>query len=101
MIEFEKIYNELYQKIFNYCYKRVNNFDSANDITSETFLKVFLNLDKFKWKGIPVINWIYRIAINEVNLYYRSRKYRPTILLETYGEISALLGEGYTKYPQG
>lgn len=86
MSDFEEIYDRHYQRIFNYCYKRIGNFETAKDITAQTFLKVYLNLNKFKFNGVPVISWIYKIATNEVNLFYRTREYVPSLLLDTYGE---------------
>lgn len=83
---FEKIYNQNYQTIFNYCFRRTWDFDRSKDITSEIFLKAFLNIHKFKWIGIPVLSWLYRIATNEINLYYRSQKYTPKLMTESYGK---------------
>ncbi len=73
---FEAVYELHYQTIFNYCYRRTSSFDDSKDITSETFLKAYLNIHKFKWKGITLLSWLYRIASNEINLYYRSQKYK-------------------------
>ena len=83
---FEIIYLQHYKTIFNYCYRRTRNFDASKDITSETFLKAFLKFHTYKWKGIPIINWLYRISTNEINLFYRSKKYNPILLYETYGD---------------
>ncbi|HED06763.1 MAG TPA: RNA polymerase sigma factor [Ignavibacteria bacterium] len=83
---FEKIYNKHYTTIFNYCYRRTGDFDASKDITSETFLKAYLNIHKFIWKGIPIISWLYRITTNEINLYYRSKKYKPKLLNKIYSE---------------
>ena len=77
---FGQVYDEHYGTIFNYCYRRTNDFNSSKDITSETFLKAFINIKKFKWRGVSLIHWLYRIAINEINLHYRSKKYRPSYL---------------------
>lgn len=85
---FGKIYDLHYQAIFNYCYRRISSFDNAKDITSETFLKAYLNIDKFKWKGIPIISWLYKIATNEINLYFRAQKYKPKLQNEIYNNIS-------------
>lgn len=79
---FSLVYDEHYQRIFNYCFKRTKDFDASRDIASETFLKAFLNIDKFVWKGVPIQSWLYRIATNEINLHFRSKKYRPTLLNE-------------------
>lgn len=79
---FCEIYDKHYKRIFNYCFKRTKDFDISKDIVSETFLKAFLNINRFVWKGISIQSWLYRIAINEINLHFRSKKYRPTILSE-------------------
>lgn len=82
--KFSIIYNRSYQPIFNYVLKRTLNFEISRDITSEVFIKAFVNIGRFKWKGISVSNWLYRIATNEINLYFRSKKYKPELLLESY-----------------
>lgn len=79
---FGQVYDAHYATIFNYCFKRTKDFNASKDITAETFLKAFLNIKKFKWKGISLRSWIYRIATNEINLHHRSKKYRPTLLQE-------------------
>jgi len=76
------VYDQYYAAIFNYVYKRTGNFDVSRDITSETFLKAFLNIGKFSWRGISLLHWLYRISTNEINLHYRSGKYRPVLLSE-------------------
>jgi len=82
--KFTIIYNRSYQPIFNYVLRRTLNFEISRDITSEVFMKAFLNIGRFKWKGISVSNWLYRIATNEINQYFRSKKYKPELLLESY-----------------
>jgi len=82
---FSLIYDEHYQRIFNYCFKRTKDFDASKDIVSETFLKAYLNIDRFVWKGVPIQSWLYRIATNEINLHFRSKKYRPSLLNEIDG----------------
>ena len=53
---FGSVYDEHYHTIFNYCYKRTKDFNASKDITSETFLKAFLNIKKFKWKSISLLS---------------------------------------------
>ncbi len=88
---FKLVYDQHYQTIFNYCFRRTANFDDSKDITSETFIKAYLHFGRFKWKGIPILNWLYRIASNEVNQYYRSKKYKPKLLSDTYGVASIFM----------
>lgn len=80
MQDFEVLYNAHYDEIFNYCFRRIGEFETARDVCSQVFIKVLGSHKKFKDRGIPKIHWIYRIATNEINGYFRSKKYRPEYL---------------------
>lgn len=58
-------------------------------MASETFLKAFLHIHKFCWKGISIRTWLYRIATNEIHLYYRRKKYRPERMTELYAHCAS------------
>lgn len=34
-------------------------------------MKALVNIKKFEYQGFPFSSWLYRIAINEVNMHYR------------------------------
>lgn len=72
---FGQIFEEYYPKILAYTLRRVGHVQVAEDITSETFFKSFKSIPRFKWK-VSFSAWIYKIATNEINLYYRSGKYQ-------------------------
>lgn len=78
--KFGIIFDEYYPDIFGYIFRRVGDFDSARDISSETFLKAFLNINTFKWRDVAISSWLYRIAGNEIMQYHRKRKYKPQSL---------------------
>ncbi len=78
--KFSIVFDEYYAVIFGYIFRRVADYDIARDIASETFLKAFLNIGSYKWKGVPVSSWLYRIASNECLLYFRKKKYQPRSL---------------------
>lgn len=64
------------------------DYDAAKDIAAETFLKAYTGIAKFKYRNISVLYWLYRIATNELNKYFNSRKYMPESLSrvqEEYG----------------
>ena len=82
------LFDTYYLPIFNYVFRRIGNYDTAKDVCSETFLKAFLNIGRFQWKGIPISFWLYRIANNEVQQCFRNEKYIPgslDLLIETKG----------------
>lgn len=72
---FEKLYEMYFDKIYSYIYYRTFNHPITEDLTSETFMKVLRSLDRFEWKENGSFSaWIFRIAQNVVNDYYRSKK---------------------------
>lgn len=90
--EFEVLYNRYFDDIYYFVYHRVSGNDIASDITSQVFMKAMHYLKKFKHKGVPFSAWLYRIASNEVNQYYRKTKKHITISIEESG-LKNLLSE--------
>jgi len=85
---FGEIYEAFYKKIFGYVFRRTMDYDAAKDIAAETFFKAYTSIGKFKWRNISILYWLYRIATNELNKYFNSRKYLPESLnriQEEYG----------------
>ena len=77
---FGQVFDLWYKPIFGYILRRTADYDLSKDIAAETFLKAFLKINSFRWKGVPISAWLYRIATNELNMYYRSSKYQPASL---------------------
>jgi RNA polymerase sigma-70 factor (ECF subfamily) len=77
---FAAIYDSYYPKITNYILHRVGDVHATQDITSIVFFKAWHSLPTFKWKGVPFSAWLYRIASNEVNTFFRQKRYRPASL---------------------
>jgi RNA polymerase sigma-70 factor (ECF subfamily) len=74
---FELIYNRYHEPIFRYVYQRIDDKDTAFDVTQQVFLKALTNLHKFEYKGVPFSSWLYRIAKSEVyDLLRRNQKIR-------------------------
>lgn len=75
---FGELYEIYYQRIFNLALKRTANVQLALDITSVTFLKALSQIKKYRWRDVPFGAWLYRIAGNEINDYYRKHNGRVT-----------------------
>jgi RNA polymerase sigma-70 factor (ECF subfamily) len=87
---FNELFDFYYDKILNYVFKRTLNIDYTKDITSNTFLKVLKNVDKFQWRGgdNSFTSWIYKIATNEINQYFRKQnRYKLIIDDEDFNEL--------------
>jgi RNA polymerase sigma-70 factor (ECF subfamily) len=75
---FSKLYDLYYPKIFGYIFRRTLDLELSKDITSETFIKAFINIGRFEWKNIPFSSWLFRIATNEMNMADRKKKYKAS-----------------------
>jgi RNA polymerase sigma-70 factor, ECF subfamily len=79
---FRIIYERYYKSIFRFVLHRVADKALTADITSQVFLKALQNLHQFKFKGFPFSSWLFRIAVNECNNYFRKNKRHRVVVLE-------------------
>ncbi|SHN31021.1 RNA polymerase sigma factor [Mucilaginibacter sp. OK098] len=77
---FGQVFDLWYKPVFGYIMRRTAEYDLSKDIAAETFLKAFLKINTFQWRGISLSSWLFRIATNELNQYYRSSRYKPQSL---------------------
>ena len=68
---FGYLYEKYFDQIFIFILKKVNDKESAGDICSKVFLKAMLNIRKYKDMGYPFSSWLYKIASNETNKFFR------------------------------
>lgn len=76
---FAPLYDKYYKQIFNYLYQRMDDKDTAFDLTGQVFLKALTNLSNYQFKGVPFASWLYRIAHNEMMQLFRSSKEKRAI----------------------
>ena len=77
---FGQLYDAYMERIYRFIYFRVDDQQTAEDITSHVFLKAWSNLHRFRFSRTPYLGWLYTIAHNAVIDHYRTRK--PTAALE-------------------
>lgn len=77
--QFAPLYNKYYKQIFNFLYARMDDKDSAFDLTSQVFLKAMSNLATYEHRGLPFGSWLYRIAQNEMKHMFKINKARRAI----------------------
>lgn len=74
-LDFERIYQENYQKVIRICMGYVKGDDDlAKDLTQEVFIKVWKQLDSFRNES-SISTWIYRITVNTCLLQLRNKKF--------------------------
>ncbi|OLS38479.1 hypothetical protein BTR25_14850 [Bacillus sp. MRMR6] len=69
------------EEIKRLIYTYTKSWSSADDLSQEVFVSVYLHLDKFERKSY-IRSWIYSIAINRCKDYLKSWHYRNMQLLE-------------------
>ena len=81
---FRPLYEKYYKSIFLFVLHRIGQKQASADITSQVFLKALMAVDKYQFRGLPFSSWLYRIAINECNSFFRKKKGSRTVVLEDY-----------------
>jgi len=71
---FEPLYNKYFESIFRFVYQRMEDMDTARDITQQSFIKALDGIHRFENRGVPFKSWLYRIALNELNLFFRKNQ---------------------------
>ena len=61
---FKRLVSEYKERLYWHIRKLVLDHDDANDVVQNTFIKIHLNIDKFKGNS-SLYTWMYRIATNE------------------------------------
>jgi RNA polymerase sigma-70 factor (ECF subfamily) len=79
---FRSIYEKYFKSIFLFVLHRVGNKDLTADLTSQVFLKALLRLHQFQFRGLPLSSWLYRIAVNECNDFFRRNKRERLVVLD-------------------
>lgn len=83
---FGEIFDKYYEPIFRYILHRTGNIEISKDITAETFYKALNKLYTYHPTKVPFSAWLYRIASNEINFFFRKKKYEPVSLDESMRE---------------
>lgn len=69
--ELEQLYKKYFHKLYNYAYYRTLKKEAAEDIVSETFLRVVEKSHLYDEKKGSFSSWIYAVCRNCINDYYR------------------------------
>jgi len=84
---FQPLYEKYFRQIFLFVLRRVGDKSLAKDVTQQAFVKALVNIGRFQLRGLPFSSWLYRIAINECNDYFRkSDRIRWVALDESHVE---------------
>src|SRR5690348_1848336 len=70
----EELYLIHFDRIYSYLHMTVGNRHDAEDLTTQTFLKMLESINKFRWQSAPFSAWLFRIAHNLSMDHFRARR---------------------------
>lgn len=71
---FAQLYDRHVVRIYRHIYYMVNDSNTAEDLTAQTFLKAWEAIDRYKERGAPIVAWLLRISHNLTVSYLRSKR---------------------------
>ncbi len=71
---FGELYESLVDPVYRYIYFRVSDGATAEDLTSQVFLKAWEHLPHYHPETSPLLAWVYTIAHNTVIDFYRVQR---------------------------
>jgi RNA polymerase sigma-70 factor (ECF subfamily) len=74
----EELYLLHFDRIYSYLHMSVGNRHDAEDLTTQTFLKMLESVKRFRWQSVPFSAWLFRIAHNLAMDHFRAtRRWHP------------------------
>jgi RNA polymerase sigma-70 factor, ECF subfamily len=79
---FRSLYEKYFRPIFLFILHRVGDKELSADLTSQVFLKALQKLNQYQSRGFPFSSWLFRIAVNECNDFFRKTKRSRMVVLD-------------------
>src|SRR5438876_8735772 len=74
----EELYLAHFDRIYSYLRVSVGNRHDAEDLTTQTFLRMLESIGRFRWQSAPFSAWLFRIAHNLAMDHFRAnRRWQP------------------------
>src|SRR5256884_4112495 len=70
----EELYLQHFDRIYSYLHLSVGNRHDAEDLTTQTFLKMLEAIGRFRWRSAPFSAWLFRIAHNLAMDHFRAAR---------------------------
>ena len=70
----EELYLLHFDRIYSYLHMSVGNRHDAEDLTTQTFLKMLESIKRFRWQSVPFSAWLFRIAHNLAMDHFRANR---------------------------
>ena len=70
----DDLVDEYKQPVFAFILRMVNNYDTAEDLFQETWIKVIRNVKRFRGDS-KLSTWLFQVALNQVRDTMRKKRY--------------------------
>ena len=70
----EELYLIHFDRIYSYLHMSVGSKHDAEDLTTQTFMKMLESIGRFRWQSAPFSAWLFRIAHNLAMDHFRARR---------------------------
>jgi RNA polymerase sigma-70 factor (ECF subfamily) len=73
-VALEELYLIHFDRIYSYLHMSVGSRHDAEDLTTQTFVKMLESIGRFRWQSVPFSAWLFRIAHNLAMDHFRARR---------------------------
>lgn len=74
----DEIFDRHYQQVYVYVFCRIGDRMAAEDLVADVFVEAWRGIRRFRYKGVPIVAWLYRIAHNETADFLKQRSKAQT-----------------------
>jgi RNA polymerase sigma-70 factor (ECF subfamily) len=82
---FSSLFDRFFTPVYRFFFIRLRQREDAEDLTSETFERIYTKLDSFKERGVPFSAWVFTIARNILNDHLRKRRLQTVSIDDVEG----------------
>lgn len=83
---FDELIARYEKQVYSFAYRMAQNYDDANDIASEAFIKVFQAINKFRGES-NFSTWVFRIVTNTYLDKKKRSKAHLNVAIDEYVEL--------------
>ncbi len=84
---FADLYDAHVDAVYGFVYRKVTHRQTAEDLTSDVFLRAFRNIGRFEFQGKSIRAWLFTIARNRCADHHKSAHVRRSSAVEQLPEV--------------
>lgn len=86
----DEIFQRNYRRVYTFVFTRVGDVHAAEEIAADVFVEAWKGIQRFTYRGVALISWLYQIAHNLMADFLRKRSRTRT---ERLGENEARVAD--------